>query len=194
MEYHLYADDNQLCITFDGADSSSRLAAISQIESCVVEVKEWMLHNILKLNGDKTEFLYFLPNYLKHTDIPSPSVTIGSDSISTSSTAKNLGVLLDDNLSLEHYITSMVKAANFQLYRLSHIKQYLTPEACCMAVHSLVSSRVDYCNSLLVGLPKTQTNKLQHIINCAVHLVSVVGKFGHITPILESLHWLPVEY
>ena len=103
-------------------DSCSRTTALSQIESCVAEVKEWMLRNMLKLNSDKMEFLLFLPNNLKHTDIPFPHVTIGSDSISTSSTAKNLGVLSDDNLSLEQYITGMVKAANFQLYHLSCIK------------------------------------------------------------------------
>ena len=51
--------------------------------------KEWMLLNMLKLNGDKTEFIQFLPNHLKHIDIPFPSVTIGSDSISASLTAKN---------------------------------------------------------------------------------------------------------
>ncbi len=56
MKYHLYADDTQLYITFDVANTSSRLAAISQIESCVVEVKEWMLCNMLKFKGDKTEF------------------------------------------------------------------------------------------------------------------------------------------
>ncbi len=85
----------------------------------------------------------------------------------------------------------MVKAANFQLYCLSRIKQCPTPEALRMAVYLLVSSRVDL---LLDGLPKTQVNKLQHVINCAARMVLGVGRFKHVTPILESLHWLPVEY
>ncbi len=104
---------------------------------------------------------------LKNSDTPPPSVNISCDTINTNSSAENLGVLLDHNLSLDHYITDMVKAANFQLYHLSHIRKCLTPKALHIAVHSLISSRVYYCNSLLVGLPKTQTNKLQHVMNCA---------------------------
>ncbi len=68
---------------------------------------------MLKLNGDKMGFLQFLLTHLKHVDIPSPSVTIGSDSIGTSLTTNNLGILMDDNLSLEQYMTGMVKAAHF---------------------------------------------------------------------------------
>ena len=86
------------------------------------EVKEWMLCNMLKLNGDKTEFLQFLLNHLRHSDPPPASVTISCDTINISASAKILGVLLDHNLFLEHYITGMVKAANFQLYHLSCIK------------------------------------------------------------------------
>ena len=166
MKYHLHANDTQLCITFDGAGTSSRLTAISQIESCVTEVKEWMLCNMLKLNGNKTEFLQFLTNHLKTSEIPPPSVNISCDTKNTNSCAKNLGVLLDHNLSLEHYVTSMVKAANFQLYCLSHIQKYLTPEALCIAVHSLISSRVDYCNSLHCQTskhPDQQTPACSHV-------------------------------
>ncbi len=87
----------------------------------------------------------------------------------------------------------MFKAANFQLYRLSRIQHYLSPEALWIAVHSLISSKLDYCNSVLMGLPRAQISKYQHIMNCAARIISGIGKYDHVTPILKSLHWLPSE-
>ncbi len=91
------------------------------------------------------------------------------------------------------HITATCKAANFNLYCLSRIKKYLSPQALKTAVHVLISSRIDYCNSLLVGLPATQTNRLQHILNSAACLISGTKKCDHISPVLSDLHWLPVN-
>ena len=65
---------------------------------------------------------------------------------------------------------------------MARFRQYLNPEALQIAVHSLISSCLDYCNSLLVGLPNAHTKKLQHVMNCAALLILGVGKFDHITP------------
>ena len=107
--------------------------------------------------------------------------------------AKNLGVIFDADLSMSVPITSICKAANYQLYRLSHTRKYMTPEALKRVVHALVASKIDYCDSLLVGLPTTQTRRLQSIMNSAAWLISGVRKFKHIPPTLRDLHWLPVD-
>lgn len=52
---------------------------------------------------------------------------------------------------------------------------------------------MDYCNSLLYGLPTTQTSRLQRIQNTAARIVSMQPKRNHITPVLAELHWLPVQ-
>ncbi len=104
------------------------------------------------------------------------TINIRSDIINTSS----------DTLS--PYIASICKAANFHLFRLAQIRTCLTPQPLKMAVHSLVSSKMDYFHSLLTGLPK-----VQHIMNLAARLVSRAGKSEHITAVLMGLHWLPVE-
>ena len=107
--------------------------------------------------------------------------------------AKNLEVLFDSDLSLNSHITSTCKAANYQLYRLSRIKKYLTQGALETAVHAFISSKLDYCNSILIGLPASQISRLQNIMNSCARLISGVKKFDHITLILKDLHWLPTE-
>ena len=81
----------------------------------------------------------------------------------------------------------------FQLYRRSQIRKYLSPDALKMAVHSLIASRLDYCNSILAGLLRTRIHEFEHILNHSAHLISGIGKFNHVTPALKSLHWLPSE-
>ena len=60
--------------------------------------------------------------------------------------------------------------------------------------HSIVIGRLDYCNSLLYKVPAVHMSKLQRIQNSAALLVCSTPRFNHITPVIFSLHWLPVAY
>ena len=93
MCYHLYADDTQLFVSFNSAKPGSGSEAITRLEACISNIREWMLRNRLKLNDDKTEFLKFLPPSNTNSVTPD-SLHIGSDLIALSTNVKNLGVLL----------------------------------------------------------------------------------------------------
>ena len=71
---------------------------------------------------------------------------------------------------------------------------YLSKECTETLIHAFISSRIDYCNNLLYGLPAYQIQKLQRVQKSAACLVFEESKFCHITPLLRALHWLPVAY
>ncbi len=61
-------------------------------------------------------------------------------------------------------------------------------------VHAFITSRSDYCNALLAGCPAFSINKLQIVQNAAARVLTRSRKYYHITPILQSLHWLPIKF
>ena len=97
MSFHLYTDDTQLYLSFDTKDSGSKGNAISKLESCIAEIRSWMLANRLKLNDAKTEYMLFFPP--KDHKLPTAPITIGTESIDMSTSAKSLGVLFGTNIS-----------------------------------------------------------------------------------------------
>ena len=92
------------------------------------------------------------------------------------------------------HVNKLCSAAYFHLYNLRRIRKYLTQQTCEKLVHAFVTSRIDYCNSLLYSLPAKQLDKIQRVQNTAARIIFRLPKFCHITPTLFSLHWLPVRY
>ena len=82
----------------------------------------------------------------------------------------------------------------FHLKKIGSIRRFLTSEATEQLIHALVSSRLDYCNSLLSGIPDYKCDKLQRIQNTAARIVTRTKKRDHISPVLCKLHWLPVQF
>ncbi len=124
--------------------------------------------NGLKLNNSNTEFLGF---HSKHRpQPPSPSIQIDEDEIITSTSARNLGVIFDTTLSLKPHIASVMKATFFHLHHISRTHHFLTPEVTKTLVHSLISSRLDYCNTTLAGLLVVNLQRLQCVQNAAAWL------------------------
>ncbi|XP_064877885.1 uncharacterized protein LOC135572926, partial [Oncorhynchus nerka] len=138
----------------------------------------------------KTELL-FLPG--KDCPFHDLAITVDNSIVSSSQSAKNLGVILDNTLSFSTNIKAVARSCRFMLYNIRRVRPCLTQEAAQVLIQALVISRLDYCNSLLAGLPACAIKPLQLIQNAAAHLVFNLPKFSHVTPLLRSLHWLPVE-
>ncbi|MBN3306723.1 SCND3 protein, partial [Amia calva] len=145
----------------------------------------------LKLNLSKSDRLFFPHSSSPSADLPI-SIPLKSTTLSPSSSAKNLGVTLDPALSYTQHITTLTCTCRFFLSNICRIHPFLTDYSTQLLVQSLVLSHLDYCNSLLAGLPASTTHPLQLIQNSAARLVSSLPRFAHATPLLRSLHWLPI--
>ena len=122
------------------------------------------------------------------------TVTIGNETITAKPCAKNLGVHIDEELTMRQQIIDVVRACNFQLRVLWSIRRHLDTNAAKTLATCLILARLDYCNILYYGLPATLLGKLQRVQNSAAKFVFKMKKTDHITKALRRLHWLPIRY
>ncbi len=159
--------------------------------TCLADVKAWLSLHFLIFNEKKNEIIVFrLSEFLD-----SPNLDLGEMSLCLKSWVRNLGIIFDDVLKFDRQINSVVKGSFFQLCLLSKAKPFLSFkdfEKVGFYFHAFILSRLDYCNSLYFGIRQTATSRLKLGQNAAARLLSGVKKREHITPILRSLHWLPV--
>ena len=192
LDFHIYADDTQIYVSFNPKSPEDISQSMERISKCVSALKKWMTIRWLKFNDAKTEVIVIsTPHQIKQH--PIPSMQVGASTITTSNSVRNLGVQFDSILNLEEHVSNTCKSAYFQIHCIGRIRKYLSTESAKTITHALVTSRLDYCNSLLFGLPNTLINKLQRVQNTAARLVSGKRKFDHISDTLADLHWLPIH-
>ena len=190
---HGYADDTQLYRTLNPNCAGKRELEVEEMENCISNLREWMAGSKLKMNDDKTDCM-LIGTRQQISKVDLNCISVGEKSITPSSNLSNLGILMDTNLTFHEQINKLCKTSFYFLHNIRKIRKYLTTDATATLVHALVISRLDYCNSLMYGLPAYQIAKLQRVQNSAARLVYMVPKFVHISPFLKELHWLPVKY
>ena len=188
LEKMQYADDTQIYTIFKKSETTT---VLSRLEQCIDDVKAWMIQNKLKLNDSKTELIHVTSQFINSAQLP--PVTIGTSLIEPSPEARDLGILVDDKLSLNNHVTNICRTATYAIWKISQIRKYLDNAQTERLVHAFITSHLDNCNSLLYGLPCAQIDKLQRIQNTAARLITRTKKYDHISGVLEQLHWLPIH-
>ena len=189
LTFHLYADDSQKYAIFKFQEYAD---VVSKMEHLVADIRKWYAANMLKCNDPKTDMMVLSSKYSPITDfIP---VKVGDHDIPSALKLRNLGVIMDQHLTMSDHVQATVKSVFFKIREVSYYRKFLTSSATKTLIHAYVTSRLDYCNGLLYGLPKETTNKLQSVLNAAARLVTLGSKYDNITPVLRELHWLPVHY
>ena len=147
----------------------SRHKPLAKLERCISYIQVFCVTNKLRCNPSKTEVVYF------HSKFRSPpslaGISISHHVVSTSKEARNLGVVLDDHLTMSSHIKSICRSASLPLRNIRRVRKYLDQTNMEQLVHAFITSRLDYCNSLLYGLPAKEIRKLQRLKNSAARLV-----------------------
>ena len=110
-----------------------------------------------------------------------------------SKSVRDLGFTIDNNLTCNQQIQTVIRNVNFSLRNIAFIKRYLDEDSMKKLVHNYIISRLDYCNSLYCELPTYQLKKLQLVFNRAARLIVGISPRERITPVLIDLHWLPIK-
>ncbi len=183
----MYADDLQLYFQLESDGHTS----FANFHKCLTEVKEWLTNNFFKLNEDKSEFIMF------GNKMPGNDLIESYGLLSNNSYVKNLGVFFDSEIRFDRQVNSVVKTSFFSVKEINclnwNISLYENKDL-EIVLHAFISTRLDYCNALYLGISESLVARLQYVQNAAARILTNTKKRDNITPVLISLHWLPVKY
>jgi len=189
VNIHMYADDTQLYVHCKPSDTTD---AVAKLERCVAVVDKWMAASRLKMNSDKSEVIWVGSRRMLRRMFFQPYRL--EDTISATDKARLLGLLISANLTFDQHITTVSGQCFYQLCQLRSVRQSLDTESIKSLIHGFVSSRVDYCCSLLIGSWRSVTDKLQRVLNAAARVITNSKRYDSgLSRILHyDLHWLDV--
>ena len=174
------------------APAVRQTAAMDQLAECIIHTRDSMASHRLKLNEEKTQVIW-LGTRQQLAKVTATTLMLQNAAIQCSSSVKNLGFILDSQLTMADHVLSLSKSCFFQLRQLQAVRKSLPADARQTLVQSFIHNRLDYCNSVLVGITGHQMKRLQSIQNAAARLIVGASKYDAITPTLRDLHWLPMR-
>ena len=142
------------------AKSPTRLATLS---SCADAVTGWHIRNNLLLNPTKIKAIITGTRQQIARLGRSGGVVVSGAVVPFGSTLCVLVVTLDSELSFDEHITGVVRACNYHLRALRHIRHLIDREAANAVACSIIGSRLDYCNSILFGITDKNICRLQRV-------------------------------
>src|SRR6218665_1191765 len=154
-------------------------------------LEAWMSSNRLRLNPAKTKFMW-LGTRQQLAKLNLDALANKFPSYTFSATARDLGVLLDQEVTFAQHLHRLSRDCCYQLRQLRNVARLLTASAATTLVHAFITSRLDYCSTLYTGLPACRLSCLESVMRSAARIFGKIQKFDHVTRyMLDVLHWLP---
>ena len=121
------------------------------------------------------------------------SLNLYSVAVEPVDSVRDLGVIIDSELSMRVHISKISSTCFFQ-FRLRKLRPLIGTTPAQRIVSAFILSRVDYCNAVLAGLPTSILAPLQRILNAAARFVAGITSRRQVSGIMKSLHWLQIAY
>ena len=179
----MYADDTQVYIELSQSDTHK---SISSLSNCLTDISLWMKLSKLKLNSDKTEFIIIGTKQQRHKLSNHFPVKLLDNDISPSDSVRNLGVIFDSDFSFHKHVSNICKSCFYHIRDLRRIRRHIPLSTAKRISSSLISSRLDYCNSLINNTAKQDLSQLQRVQNCLARVVLRAPRFSPSLPCLNS--------
>jgi len=190
LHSHSYADDVQ---SYSHCSPSEAAHAVRSMSQAADTLNAWMSSNRLRLNSLKTQYIW-LGTRQQLDKLNLESLAAEFPSIKFSTSVRNLGVILDQELSFAVHIKALTRSCYYQLRQLRVVSRSLSFSSASTLVHAFVVNRLDYCSSLYIGLPQVRLLCLERVLRSAARLVGRIPKFSHVSDYMrEVLHWLPLQ-
>ena len=187
-----FADDHFIRRDYNANSRFEEANTILSLEKALSTTKTWMDEMRLKLNSDKTEFILF--GY--RTQLAKSKVNhilVNGEKVQRSSLVRCLGAWLDSEMTMKHHISRKIKTAMFNFKRIRSIRKFLDKSSCETLILTLVVSHLDYCNSILIGLPDMSIKRFQRVQNMCAKLVLLRDRMSSSKQALKDLNWLPIR-
>jgi len=141
-----------------------------RVSVCIDDVSQWMTFNRLQLHPAKTEILWCASTRRQH-QLPTGPVCISNTTVLPVTAVRDLGVYLNADVSMAAHVTATVRTCFAALRQIRSVRRSLSREALLTLIRALVVSKLEYCNSVLVGVSRTLQRRLQSLFNAAALLV-----------------------
>ena len=169
------------------------LQAVKLTMTALTQLSDWMKVNRLKLNQDKTQFMWIGRKQMLDK-IRLDVIHAHFPDLKFLSSVNDLGVVLDENLNMEEQVGGICRSCFYHLRQIRAIRHSLSDVAARTAIQAFIMSKVDYCNAALLGLSSAVVDRVQRVMNAAARVLLKLPKFSHISARMKNeLHWLPVR-
>src|SRR6218665_2172581 len=173
---HSYADNVQ---AYKHCLASYARSAIVSVSRATGLLNEWMSSNRIRLNLLKTQYIW-LGTHQQLSKLGLVSLLHEFPTFVFFTSVRDLGVILDQELSFAEHISSLTRSCFYQLRQLRVVSSSLSSSSTATLVHAFIINRLDYCSSLCPGLPYVRMRPLDGVLRVAARLIGRVPKFGHI--------------
>ncbi len=170
INYNLYANDLQLYFPLE-CDGCTYFA---NFYTCLTEAKRWLANIFLQLNENKSEFVMF------GNKMPGNDLIESYGPLSNNSYVKNLRVFFYSEICFDRQVNSVVNTSLFQLRKLSKLKSILSYKDLETVLHAFISTGLDYCNALYLGISESLVARLKYVQNAAAIILTNTKKRDHI--------------